>query len=191
MSEKLGRSASPRVFWWLSLCASLLLASTTFGLQEWVLLPGYMINGMIYARNIFLGESKDQPTKSRLGPIPAALIGLALAALLVGWGVTQSDAKGNLGLAWLIVGVTGQTIWSARFILQWWLSERAGYSHFPLSFWWLSLAGSLLNLAYTLQLATPVFWIGFITAWFVPLRNLMLEYRHRRNLSPSLSAKEL
>lgn len=179
-SEKAKRSANPPVFWWLSLAASILLAIATIQLAEWVLLPGYLVNSAIYVRNLRLAGSPADTT-GRLGPVPAAALGLSAAGLLILWGVTNSEVPGSeVGAAWLVAGVAGQAIWSTRFVLQWWLSERAGYSHFPLAFWWLSLTGSLLNLAYTLQLDTPIFWIGFVTAWFVPLRNLMLEYRHRR-----------
>lgn len=177
-SERAKRSANPRVYWWLSLGASVLLAVTTVGMREWILLPGYLVNGAVYLRNISLGGSG--PARSRLGPLPAALVGLGAAVLLILWGARGSEELSSLPAHWIAVGLVGQAIWSTRFILQWWLSERAGHSHFPLAFWWLSLVGSLLNLAFTLQLDTPIFWIGFVTAWVVPVRNLMLEYRHRR-----------
>ena len=178
-SEKERRSANPRLFWWLSFAATALLAAATVGLEEWILLPGYLVNGAVYLRNLALwGEGQHRG--GRLGPVPAALLGLGAAAALILWGTDGSEELTSLPVGWIVVGLAGQAIWSTRFVLQWWLSERAGHSHFPLTFWWLSLGGSLLNLGYTLQLDTPIFWIGFITAWFVPLRNLMLEYRHRR-----------
>jgi len=179
-SERARRSATPRAYWWISLGASALLASTAAGLGEWVLLPGYVVNAAIYVRNLWLG---DDPARGSggLGPVPAALIGLTAAAALAWWGVSHSEVEGSrVGAGWLAAGIAGQAIWSTRFLVQWWLSERAGHSHFPLTFWWLSLSGSVLNLAYTLQLDTPVFWIGFVTAWFVPMRNLWLEHAHRR-----------
>lgn len=178
-SERERRSANPRSYWWLSLGASALLGAATLGLEEWVLLPGYLVNAAIYGRNLGLRDGES----SRLGPVPAALVGLAAAAGLMVWGFRNSEAGASVEMPWLALGLAGQAIWSTRFIVQWWLSERLGRSHFPLAFWWLSLGGSLLNLAYTLQLDTPIFWVGFVTAWFVPLRNLMLEYRHRRRLT--------
>lgn len=182
-SERQKRSANPRLFWWLSLAASGLLAVATLGLEEWILLPGYLVNGAVYARNLGLGgtdgDAPERPGK-RLGPVPAASLALVASGLLITWGLSHSAPETEIALPWLVAGICGQAIWSTRFILQWWLSERAGHSHFPLAFWWLSLVGSLLNLAYTLQLDTPIFWIGFLTAWVVPARNLMLERRHRR-----------
>lgn len=182
-SEKQKRSANPPAYWWISLAAALLVGLAALQLEEWILLPGYLINGAIYARNIRLNDSTAEERKSGLGPLPAGLLGLTTAALLIGWGLMNSEPESSMALHWIIAGILGQAIWSTRFILQWWLSERAGVSHFPLAFWWLSLAGSLLNLAYTLQLESPIFWIGFVTAWIVPIRNLMLEYKHRQNVS--------
>lgn len=177
-SEREKRSANPRIYWWLSLLASILLGLAALKMGERVLLPGYLINAAIYMRNLTLSPG-GTPGESRLGPIPAALIGLAAATLLILWSVEESTGAPQLAIYWIAIGIAGQAIWSTRFILQWWLSERAGYSHFPLTFWWLSLTGSILNLAYTLQLESNIFWIGFVIAWFVPLRNLVLEYRHR------------
>ena len=179
-SEKQKRSASPRIYWWLSLVAAALLAAAAIALHEWVLLPGYFITGAVYTRNLAYENQGG-----RLGPLPAALLGLCVAVALVVWGLMHTDSAGALPTYWIAIGIFGQAIWSTRFLVQWWLSERSGVSHFPLSFWWLSLIGSFLNLAYTLQLDSPVFWVGFAIAWFVPLRNLMLEYKHRRGASRS------
>ena len=55
-SERARRSATPRAYWWISLGASALLASTAAGLGEWVLLPGYVVNAAIYVRNLWLGD---------------------------------------------------------------------------------------------------------------------------------------
>jgi lipid-A-disaccharide synthase-like uncharacterized protein len=181
-SERAGRSASPALFWWLSLVASGIMAVVAVGLEAWVLLPGYLVNGAIYGRNLRFGGNQD----TGLGPLPTALLALTAGVLLLAWGHVMSPPATQVALPWLIVGLIGQTIWSTRFLFQWWLSERAGRSHFPMGFWWLSLVGSLFNLGYTMQLETPIFWIGFIFAWFVPLRNLMLESSHRRRAGGKL-----
>jgi len=175
VSEKRRRSASPRAYWWLSLVAAALLAATAVALEEWVLLPGYFITSAVYGRNLAVGRGGG-----RLGPLPAALLGLGAGLALILWGLAHGETSAPLAPHWIAIGIAGQAIWSTRFLLQWWFSERAGVSHFPPSFWWLSLVGSVLNLLYTLQLDSPVFWVGFALAWFVPLRNLMLEGAHRR-----------
>ncbi|HSE63511.1 MAG TPA: lipid-A-disaccharide synthase N-terminal domain-containing protein, partial [Thermoanaerobaculia bacterium] len=58
---------------------------------------------------------------------------------------------------WLIVGFVGQALFSMRFLLQWVQSERARKSVIPVAFWYFSLAGSIVLLAYAIHRQDPVF----------------------------------
>jgi lipid-A-disaccharide synthase-like uncharacterized protein len=80
----------------------------------------------------------------------------------------------NLRNPWVIVGFLGQGIFSARFLLQWVQSERAGRSIMPLAFWWLSLVGSALLLTYSLHKQDLVFILGQSAGFIVYTRNLVL-----------------
>lgn len=40
---------------------------------------------------------------------------------------------------WLIIGFSGQALFSARFLVQWLASERRRRSVIPIAFWYLSL----------------------------------------------------
>ena len=82
----------------------------------------------------------------------------------------------NLSL-WLIVGFVGQALFASRFILQWLASERAKRSVVPTAFWYFSLAGSTVLLAYAIHRADPVFIVGQSTGLFIYLRNLHLIRR--------------
>jgi lipid-A-disaccharide synthase-like uncharacterized protein len=64
-----------------------------------------------------------------------------------------------------------------RFVGQWWYSERAGRSVVPLSFWYLSVVGGLLMLAYALYRLDPVFILGQALGLAVYLRNIFLIRR--------------
>jgi lipid-A-disaccharide synthase-like uncharacterized protein len=44
-------------------------------------------------------------------------------------------------------------------------------------FWWLSLAGNALLLAYAVHLRDPIFIAGFVPGPLVQVRNLMLQGR--------------
>jgi lipid-A-disaccharide synthase-like uncharacterized protein len=77
----------------------------------------------------------------------------------------------------LVFGLAGQALFSARFLVQWWASERAGRSVVPDSFWYLSIGGALALLAYALMRADPVFVIGQALGLVVYLRNLRLIHR--------------
>jgi lipid-A-disaccharide synthase-like uncharacterized protein len=81
---------------------------------------------------------------------------------------------------WLVVGFAGQAIFSARFVVQWIASEREGRSVVPLPFWLLSIAGSLVLLAYAVHRRDPVFVLGQVTGLFIYLRNLHLIRREAR-----------
>jgi lipid-A-disaccharide synthase-like uncharacterized protein len=80
---------------------------------------------------------------------------------------------------WLIVGFAGQSLFFGRFLVQWILSERRGRSIIPVSFWYLSLGGGLLLLAYSIYRRDPVFIAGQLVGGFAYVRNLVLIRRHR------------
>jgi lipid-A-disaccharide synthase-like uncharacterized protein len=78
---------------------------------------------------------------------------------------------------WLTIGFTAQAMFSARFLVQWIASERAGESVVPLAFWYLSIAGGLLLLCYAIWRQDPVFIVGQSAGAFVYTRNLILIRR--------------
>lgn len=81
---------------------------------------------------------------------------------------------------WLVLGFVGQALFSMRFILQWLKSEREGRSVIPIAFWYFSLAGSLVLLAYAIHRADPVFILGQAGGIVIYLRNLYLISRERQ-----------
>ncbi|HOX38328.1 MAG TPA: lipid-A-disaccharide synthase N-terminal domain-containing protein [Candidatus Brocadiia bacterium] len=94
-------------------------------------------------------------------------------------------------MLWIIIGCSGQAIFGCRFLVQWIASEKAGRSYIPVVFWHLSLAGSLLLLAYAIKRRDPVFFIGFSLNSVVYVRNLMLiEKERRKSGSPAGAGEE-
>jgi len=73
---------------------------------------------------------------------------------------------------WLIIGFTGQALFSARFIVQYIASEQQHKSIIPISFWYFSLAGGITLFAYACYRMDPVFIIGQGAGIFIYLRNL-------------------
>jgi len=86
---------------------------------------------------------------------------------------------------WLLLGATGQTVFSSRFVLQWLYSERRGYSAIPMVFWYASLAGAALLLGYAIHLRDPVFIAGQSGGMLIYLRNLQLRWREARDSGES------
>lgn len=78
----------------------------------------------------------------------------------------------------VICGLTGQIMFTGRFVAQWIASERAGKSVTPRSFWHLSIAGSLILLGYAIYRRDPVIILGQAFGTFVYFRNLVLIDRH-------------
>ncbi len=85
----------------------------------------------------------------------------------------------GIPLVWLAVGFGGQLCFSARFLFQWLISERRRKSVIPEAFWWFSVLGGLLLLAYALHRRDPVFTVGQLTGLLVYTRNLALIHRRR------------
>jgi lipid-A-disaccharide synthase-like uncharacterized protein len=73
---------------------------------------------------------------------------------------------------WLILGLIAQLLFSSRMIIQWYASEKAKKSVMPILFWYFSLAGSSLLLAYAIYRKDPVFILGQGTGFIVYIRNL-------------------
>ncbi|AVH38885.1 hypothetical protein AL532_22450 [Pseudomonas monteilii] len=80
---------------------------------------------------------------------------------------------------WLIIGFTGQAVFTGRFVLQWLYSEFKRRSVIPVGFWYLSMLGSALLLTYAIYRQDPVFIIGQSFGFLVYLRNLQLIARHQ------------
>ena len=75
---------------------------------------------------------------------------------------------------WMSIGLAGQVLFMSRFLVQWISSESEQRSVIPVSFWYLSLAGSTLLLSYAVWRQDIVFMIGQGAGFFIYIRNLQL-----------------
>jgi len=80
-------------------------------------------------------------------------------------------------IIWLGIGFLGQGIFFMRWVGQWIASERHAESRVPIAFWYMSLIGGLITLAYAIYRKDPVFITGQSVGAIVYLRNLMLISR--------------
>jgi lipid-A-disaccharide synthase-like uncharacterized protein len=83
-------------------------------------------------------------------------------------------------LVWLTIGLAGQCLFMARFIVQWIHSERHQQSLIPVSFWYLSLLGGLIVLTYGLHKLDLVIILGQLPGTIVYSRNLVLIHRNNK-----------
>lgn len=78
---------------------------------------------------------------------------------------------------WVAFGLFGQLMFTGRFLVQWIASERAKKSVVPVIFWYFSMAGGLILLAYAIYRKDPVFVLGQSLGVFIYARNLWLIRR--------------
>ena len=81
---------------------------------------------------------------------------------------------------WATIALVGQVTFGGRFILQWIVSEYKKKSHVPTAFWFISLAGSLILLSYSVHIKNPIFMLAFSLNTLIYLRNLHLIYKHAK-----------
>lgn len=84
------------------------------------------------------------------------------------------NAMSGPDFTWLLVGLLGQVLFMMRFIVQWVHSERHQKSLIHISFWYFSLLGSVIVLAYGLHKTELVIIVGQLPGTLVYVRNLML-----------------
>jgi lipid-A-disaccharide synthase-like uncharacterized protein len=80
---------------------------------------------------------------------------------------------------WVLFGLGGQLLFTARFLVQWIASERAGRSTIPLAFWYFSIGGGLVLFAYAVYREDPVFILGQSLGIFIYSRNLYLIHSEK------------
>ena len=81
---------------------------------------------------------------------------------------------------WKCIGFAGIGTFGTRFLVQWLYSEKHGESKVPVIFWWQSLIGTFLCLAYFLRQQDSVGVAGYVLNVIPYTRNLVLVYRKRR-----------
>jgi lipid-A-disaccharide synthase-like uncharacterized protein len=79
---------------------------------------------------------------------------------------------------WKIIGWLGNAVFFSRFFVQWHATEKRKQVVVPQAFWWLSLAGSVTLLCYSLHQQDSVFIFAYAFTWIPYIRNLMI---HRQN----------
>lgn len=84
---------------------------------------------------------------------------------------------------WHLIGFVGLILFSSRFWIQWWFAEKQQVSYLGSQFWWATLIGDALTLAYFVRIEDPVNFIGPIFGLIPYIRNLML-IKKAKSLTP-------
>src|SRR3569623_2098503 len=107
-------------------------------------------------------------------------IGLAIHNYIYGVFVAKFDF-------WLAFGLVAQLLFTARFLVLWISSERAGQSVVPMAFWFFSMGGGMMTLIYGIANREPIIIIGQSLATVIYLRNIMLIIKNRARGSKTLN----
>jgi lipid-A-disaccharide synthase-like uncharacterized protein len=118
----------------------------------------------------------------------------ALLILAVTW-VGKEYRFAGLDWSYLVVlGMIGNATFSMRFLVQWIASERQGESVIPISFWYWSIAGSIITCLYFIFRRDPVGILAYLPNSLIYIRNLALIRRRKFALTaaaPSQQPREL
>jgi lipid-A-disaccharide synthase-like uncharacterized protein len=96
------------------------------------------------------------------------------------WLYRALNVSSSVGVAWVVLGFAGQIIFGGRWIVQWLVSEKAKASSVPVSFWWLSLAGSVMLFAYFVWRNDVVGVLGQTSGVVIYARNIRLISKKAR-----------
>lgn len=188
-SERVGKSVVIPLFWKLSLAGNSLLFLHYFIQLQYPFALIQAINGLIAWRNLNLMRRSQKPIEFHsMVMLIMATLGIVTIAFHLhlshiengSWfgAVPVSSTKIAAAPLWLhLVGISGQSLFASRFWIQWWLAEKNQKSQLPAIFWWLSLAGTVVSLAYFIAIADVVSILNNSFGIIPYVRNLVLIRR--------------
>lgn len=174
LSEREGRVVSPTLFWVFSLSGSSLFLLYGLIRQDFVILFGQTVSFYIYVRNLQL--------KRVWYTIPLFFQLLLMAippSFWFFWFQQKSDfaLEVDTAIPLMVVGIAGQLLLNCRYLYQWYFSEKANESVLPLGFWIISLAASIMVVAYSIARQEPVLLVAQSLGIVVYLRNIIIYSR--------------
>lgn len=192
-SEMKGKSCVTPLFWKLSLCGNVLLAVHGFIQVQFHVCAIQACHAVISWRNLNLMQAKEQQITFKR-TILLILLAAFLTFMAFAWQGAyllqeqgawfripttpwQKASSTPISMAWHLFGFAGMLLFSSRFWVQWWCSEKRRESYLGPFFWWLSLIGEGISLIYFLSIGDAVNFIGPMCAFIPYVRNLLLIYK--------------
>ena len=108
---------------------------------------------------------------------------MANAVTLAKWWTTTPTRE----LVWIAIGLLAQFMFSMRFVVQWLATEKARASIVPETFWYFSLGGGAMLLAYAIYRMDPVFILGQAAGLGIYARNIHFIRLTRQQQRPAES----
>jgi lipid-A-disaccharide synthase-like uncharacterized protein len=85
---------------------------------------------------------------------------------------------------WVLLGFAGQFVFFLRFLVQWLVSEKKKQVTIPIAFWYLSIAGTVIILVYSIHIKDIVFITAQLLSFVIYGRNIMIAAAHKRQSAP-------
>ena len=180
VSEKNKKVLTPKLFWEVSLFASVLLFLYGYLRHDFSIMLGQTLTYYIYIRNIQLQNHwKEFPKIVRifLYIFPALIVFYGFNNGIFDVDLLFKNEKIPMWL--LFLGVVSQVLFTFRFVYQWIYSERKHESQLPMGFWAISLTGSLLILTYAIIRKDPVLFVGHFMGFIVYARNILIKRKEK------------
>ncbi|MGL5235798.1 MAG: lipid-A-disaccharide synthase N-terminal domain-containing protein [Empedobacter falsenii] len=180
VSEKNKKVLTPKLFWEVSLFASVLLFLYGYLRHDFSIMLGQTLTYYIYIRNIQLQNHwKEFPKIIRifLYIFPALIVFYGFNNGIFDVDLLFKNEKIPMWL--LFLGVVSQVLFTFRFVYQWIYSERKHESQLPMGFWAISLTGSLLILTYAIIRKDPVLFVGHFMGFIVYARNILIKRKEK------------
>ncbi|MCR4920603.1 MAG: lipid-A-disaccharide synthase N-terminal domain-containing protein [Bacteroidaceae bacterium] len=182
MSERQRRVVTPTIYWFFSLVGAVLMIVYGLFRNDFSILLGQTLSYYIYMWNLH-AQGYWAQLRPRFLRWLLVVLPVVVGAILV------RDTDNLLQLLFhnediplwlLLMGSLGQSIFSMRFVYQWYYSFRKGESVLPVGFWIISVAGSALIIIYGIIRLDPVLILGQSFGNVPYVRNIMLALRERR-----------
>lgn len=184
-SEKAKQLETPTIFWKLSLIAAIIFFIYGYLRKDFSIMLGQAIIYYVFIRNLQL-QNKWKSTSFLFKavvigfPIFATLYAIFWANIDFGLLFFQQNKEGIA--TWLMgIGVMGQIIYTGRFLYQWFHSEKEHESDLPVTFWVISLLGSVILIYYAVMREDPVLFASHAGGSVIYIRNIYIGVKAKDN----------
>lgn len=180
-SEKAGRVLSPLLFWQFSIIASILMIVYGILRHDLAIILGQAVTYGVYIRNLYyLGFWRKVPHIVRLIVLVFPLLAIFWLQIGETYNLKNIIANKDIPFSLMIWGLAGQFVFTFRFLVQWFSTEKVKESILPIGFWIFSIVGSVMVLSYAVIRRDPVLFVGQLFGFVVYFRNTLLWMRGRK-----------
>ncbi len=180
LSEKEKKVLSPSLFWIFSICGAYLLCLYGFLRDDFSIVLGQFITYYIYLWNLNAkGIFRRLPLIVKIilfyTPI-AVFIYFCIRSELI---IEMFFKNENIPMWMIAIGVTGQLVFTFRFVYQFFYSRKQRESLLPKGFWIISIVGAGIIVSYGVLRMDPILLLSQGFGIIVYIRNLIINHKSK------------